>query len=286
MNNAQTEVIPPAKIVPFKPFKGDLGELVHDRVKLNPETSSATLDPKTTIEEFVPIMGSFIQMEKKTGFVIGDLYNQGFDIYGAAMNQAMSQFGLAPSTIEVYARISKKVLPSQRLGNLTFSHYQVSEPLLTENKSKALEVLKDAATGGEVEKGEAPKPVTVAEMKRIVKASVTPKPKKENAKKPGRTAKPKAIKAPKPAKYRDMLAEEKGEWVGLKKMLPKLDEILTSVLKTLRAIPSKKDGKGITLFDAISQADIKERREFVKECPNKNDLSAMFKFAQQMEDKA
>lgn len=281
-----TEAIPTAKLVPFKPFKGDLGELVHDRVKLNPESASATLDQKTTLEEFVPIMGSFIQMEKKTGFVIGDLYNQGFELYGAAMNPAMSQTGLAPSTLEVYARISKKVLPSQRLAALSFSHYQVAEPLLTEDKTKALQVLKEAATGGETVNGEAPKPITVAEMKRVVAATVTPKPKKPDAKKPGRAPKaPKAVKAPKEAKYRKLTAEEQPAWAHIvKNLLPKACEGIFNLQKALKEQPTKKDG--LAMIEAIKQGPMEIRKKFITEAPAKEDALALFKTIQAVADRA
>ncbi len=199
-----------AAIEAIKPSATPVDELMRDRALIAPDWSRIEILDGTPIEEFVPIFDRVSSVGQRYQFVMGDLYNEGFRLYGPTFAQRMAASGRPVSTLKKWASVTKNIPEKLRSPHpkLDYSHMEPVARLADkpkEQKEFVAEIVSEAKAGKV--------PTSRQIVERVDK--LAPKKKRANtpAKKAAKTATPK----------RDMTTEERDTVIDLEEKAAALE---------------------------------------------------------------
>jgi hypothetical protein len=190
-NKAKKVAEPPMELVVIPESTRPIEEILKERVTVLPGSTGLELADATPIEESLRVLDWAMQMSNHVGFFIGDVLNFGEKKWGDKYTAALTQTGLARTTLEHYAWVAKNTPAEKRRATLTFSHHEVVVPLLVDSPQKAEGLLDEA----EKQQAKTGSPPTVRELRVKVRKL---KPKKVKKVTSGKGKKRKAKPEPPP----------------------------------------------------------------------------------------
>lgn len=168
-------------IAPVKPSLTPIVEILRDRVNIADDFSSLNLRDETTISEFLPIFDHFGEVGRKYQFVLGDLYNEGFRLYGDTFAHQMAASGRPVSTLKKWGSIAANVPPNLRNLHPKLEWSHCAEVATLPDVKDKKEILTEAAK--EAKAGKVPAVKVIRERVQKIKPKQKRKPKAAKKKK-------------------------------------------------------------------------------------------------------